>query len=154
VGRAEVMDSVEPGGLGGTFGGNPVACAAALAVLQVFEEEDLLSRANTIGERVMAAMREMQQNHPDIIGEVRGRGPMAAMELVKDPESRAPDKERAAKVAENALQSGLMLLTAGQQGNVIRTLMPLPITDDELEEGLSILAHAISETASHPSRAR
>ncbi|MCA1719252.1 MAG: 4-aminobutyrate--2-oxoglutarate transaminase [Actinobacteria bacterium] len=154
VGRAEVMDSVDPGGLGGTFGGNPVACAAALAVLQVFEEQDLLSRANAIGERVTAAMREMQQNHPDIIGEVRGRGPMAAMELVKDPESRAPDKERAAKVAENALQSGLMLLTAGQQGNVIRTLMPLPITDDELEEGLSILAHAISETASHPSRAR
>jgi len=154
VGRAEVMDSVEPGGLGGTFGGNPVACAAALAVLQVFEEEDLLSRANAIGERVMAAMREMQQNHPDVIGDVRGRGPMAAMELVKDPESRTPDKERAAKVAENALQNGLMLLTAGQQGNVIRTLMPLQITDDELEEGLSILARAISETASHSSRAR
>jgi len=154
VGRAEVMDSVERGGLGGTFGGNPVACAAALAVLQVFEEEDLLSRANAIGERVMAAMREMQQNHPDVIGDVRGRGPMAAMELVKDPESRTPDKERAAKVAENALQNGLMLLTAGQQGNVIRTLMPLQITDDELEEGLSILARAISETASHSSRAR
>jgi 4-aminobutyrate aminotransferase-like enzyme len=97
VGRAEVMDSVEPGGLGGTFGGNPVACAAALAVLQVFEEEDLLSRANAIGERVMAAMREMQQNYPDVIGDVRGRGPMVAMELVKDPESRAPDRERAAK---------------------------------------------------------
>jgi 4-aminobutyrate aminotransferase / (S)-3-amino-2-methylpropionate transaminase / 5-aminovalerate transaminase len=148
VGRAEVMDAVEPGGLGGTFGGNPVACAAALAVLQVFEEEDLLSRANAIGERVMAAMREMQENNPDVIGDVRGRGPMAAMELVKDPEIREPDKERAAKVAENALQSGLMLLTAGQRGNVIRTLMPLPITDAELEEGLSILAHAISETAS------
>jgi 4-aminobutyrate aminotransferase/(S)-3-amino-2-methylpropionate transaminase len=154
VGRAEVMDSVEPGGLGGTFGGNPVACAGALAVLQIFEEEDLLSRANAIGERVMAAMREMQEKHPDVIGDVRGRGPMAAMELVKDPESREPDQERAAKVAENALQSGLMLLTAGQRGNVIRTLMPLPITDDELEEGLYILARAISETAFYPSRAR
>jgi 4-aminobutyrate aminotransferase / (S)-3-amino-2-methylpropionate transaminase / 5-aminovalerate transaminase len=151
VGRAEIMDSVEPGGLGGTFGGNPVACAAALAVLQVFEEEDLLSRANAIGERVMAAMREMQQNHPDAIGDVRGRGPMVAMELVKDPESRAPDRERAAEVAQYALQSGLMLLTAGQQGNVIRTLMPLPITDDELEEGLYILASALGETASRPS---
>jgi 4-aminobutyrate aminotransferase / (S)-3-amino-2-methylpropionate transaminase / 5-aminovalerate transaminase len=93
-------------------------------------------------------MREMQENNPDVIGDVRGRGPMAAMELVKDPKIREPDKERAAKVAENALQSGLMLLTAGQRGNVIRTLMPLPITDAELEEGLSILAHAISETAS------
>lgn len=154
VGRSEVMDSVEPGGLGGTFGGNPVACAAALAVLRVFEEEDLLSQANAIGERVMAAMREMQQNHPYIIGDVRSRGPMAAMELVKDPESRAPDKEHAAKVAENALQDGLLLLTAGQHGNVIRTLMPLPITDDELEEGLSILVRAVSETASHPNRAQ
>ena len=150
TGRAEVMDSVEPGGLGGTFGGNPVACAAALAVLQVFEEEGLLSRANAIGERVMAAMREMQEKQPDVIGDVRGRGPMAAMELVEDPESRAPDRERAARVVENALQSGLLLLTAGQHGNVIRTLMPLPITDDELEEGLSILARAVSETASRP----
>ena len=154
VGRAEVMDSVEPGGLGGTFGGNPVACAAALAVLQVFEEEDLLSRANAIGDRVMAAMREMQQNYPDVIGDVRGRGPMVAMELVKDPESRAPDRERAAKVAHYALQSGLMLLTAGQQGNVIRTLMPLSIADDELEEGLSILARALGKTISRPSPVR
>lgn len=145
-----IMASVEPGGLGGTFGGNPVACAAALAVLQVFEEDDPLSRANAIGGRVMAAMREIQENHPDVIGDVRGRGPMTAMELVEDPESRAPDKERAAKVAENALQSGLMLLTAGQYGNMIRTLMPFPITHDELEEGLSILARAMAETASHP----
>ena len=154
VGRAEVMDSVEPGGLGGTFGGNPVACAAALAVLQIFEEEDLLSRANAIGDRVMAAMREMQQNYPDVIGDVRGRGPMVAMELVKDPESRTPDRERAAKVAYYALQSGLMLLTAGQQGNVIRTLMPLSIADDELEEGLSILARALGKTTSRPSPVR
>jgi 4-aminobutyrate aminotransferase/(S)-3-amino-2-methylpropionate transaminase len=154
VGRAEVMDSVEPGGLGGTFGGNPVACAAALAVLQVFEEEDLLSRANAIGERVMAAMREMQQNYPDVIGDVRGRGPMVAMELVKDPEGRAPDRERAAQVAYHALQTGLMLLTAGQQGNVIRTLMPLSIADDELEEGLSILARALGKTTSRPSPVR
>jgi 4-aminobutyrate aminotransferase/(S)-3-amino-2-methylpropionate transaminase len=154
VGRAEVMDSVEPGGLGGTFGGNPVACAAALAVLQVFEEEDLLSRANAIGERVMATMREMQQNYPDVIGDVRGRGPMVAMELVKDPEGRAPDRERAAQVAYHALQTGLMLLTAGQQGNVIRTLMPLSIADDELEEGLSILARALGKTTSRPSPVR
>ena len=151
VGRAEVMDSVEPGGLGGTFGGNPVTCAAALAVLQVFEEEKLLSRANAIGERVMAALRDMQQKYPDVIGDVRGRGPMVAMELVKDAESHAPDRERAARVVANALKNGLLLLTAGQQGNVIRTLMPLPITDDELEEGLSILARAVSETTSRSS---
>jgi len=146
TGRAEVMDSVQPGGLGTTLGGNPVACAAALAVLEVFEEDDLLSRAGEIGERVKGAMREIQEKHPAVIGDVRGRGPMAAMELVKDPESRIPDGERTAKVAENALQKGLMLLTAGRYANVIRTLMPLSITDDELEEGLSILARAVSET--------
>ena len=146
IGRAEVMDSVEPGGLGGTFSGNPVACAAALAVLKVFEEDDLLSRAGMIGERVMGAIREMQEKYPDFIGDVRGRGPMAAMELVKDPKSRAPDKERAALVAENALQKGLMLLMAGQHANVIRTLMPLSITDDELDEGLCILDRAVGET--------
>ena len=146
TGRAEVMDSVQPGGLGTTLGGNPVACAAALAVLEVFEEDDLVSRAGEIGERVIGAMREIQQKHPDVIGDVRGRGPMAAMELVKDPESRIPDGERTAKVAENALQKGLMLLTAGRYANVVRMLMPLSITDDELEEGLSILARAVSET--------
>ena len=146
TGRAEVMDSVQPGGLGTTLGGNPVACAAAMAVLEVFEEDDLLSRAGEIGERVKGAMREIQEKHPDVIGDVRGRGPMAAMELVKDPESRIPDGERTAKVAENALQKGLMLLTAGRYANVVRMLMPLSITDDELEEGLSILARAVSET--------
>jgi 4-aminobutyrate aminotransferase/(S)-3-amino-2-methylpropionate transaminase len=148
TGKAEIMDSVHPGGLGTTYGGNPVACTAALAVLDVFEEDDLLSRANAIGERVMAAMREIQEKHPDVVGDVRGRGPMVAIEMVKDPESRAPDKERTAKVIGQALQGGLILLVAGQYGNVIRTLMPLPITDDELEEGLSILARAVEEAAS------
>lgn len=147
IGRAEVMDSVHPLGLGTTFGGNPVACAAALAVLETFEEEDLLSRAKAIGERAMNAMREMQEKHP-FVGDVRGRGPMAAMEFVKDPESRAPDKERTAEVIQNALQEGLMLLPAGQYTNVIRTLMPLVVSDDELEEGLSILAHAVDKAAS------
>ena len=148
TGRAEIMDSVGPGGLGTTYGGNPLACASALAVLDIFEEDDLLSRANVIGERVMGAMREIQEKHPDVIGDVRGRGAMVAMELVKEPESRAPDKERTARVIELALQGGLMLLVAGQYGNVIRALMPFPITDDQLDEGLSILAQAVDESAS------
>jgi 4-aminobutyrate aminotransferase / (S)-3-amino-2-methylpropionate transaminase / 5-aminovalerate transaminase len=147
TGRAEIMDSIQPGGLGTTYGGNPVACAAALAVLDVFEEDDLLSRANAIGERVMGAMRDLQEKH-QFVGDVRGRGAMVAMEIVKDPESRAPDKDLTAKVIEQALQEGLILLVAGQYGNVVRTLMPLPITDDELEEGLSILARAVEEAAS------
>ena len=142
-GKAEIMDSVHVGGLGTTYGGNPLACAAALAVLETFEEEDLLARANVIGERVVGALREIHENHPDFVGDVRGRGAMVAMELVKDPESRAPDKERTAKIVEAALQEGLLLLTAGQYSNVIRTLMPLVITDEDLEEGLSILARAV-----------
>jgi 4-aminobutyrate aminotransferase / (S)-3-amino-2-methylpropionate transaminase / 5-aminovalerate transaminase len=141
------MDSVHVGGLGTTYGGNPLACVAALAVLEAFEEEDLLTRANVIGERVMGAMRDIQEKHPDFVGDVRGRGAMVAVELVKDPESKAPDKERTARIVEAALQEGLLLLTAGQYSNVIRVLMPLVITDEELEEGLSILGRAVDAAA-------
>ncbi|MDP8949882.1 MAG: 4-aminobutyrate--2-oxoglutarate transaminase [Actinomycetota bacterium] len=147
TGKAEIMDSVHVGGLGTTFGGNPISCAAALAVLETFEEEDLLSRANVIGERVMGAMSEIQEKHPDFVGDVRGRGAMLAMELVKDPESKTPDKERTARIVEAALQEGLLLLTAGQYSNVIRTLMPFVISDEELEEGLSILGRAVDAAA-------
>jgi 4-aminobutyrate aminotransferase/(S)-3-amino-2-methylpropionate transaminase len=146
TGKAEIMDSIHVGGLGTTFGGNPISCAAALAVLEAFEEEDLLSRANAIGDRVMGAMREIQEKHP-FVGDVRGRGAMMAMELVKDPESRMPDKERTGRIVEAALQKGLLLLTAGQYSNVIRTLMPFVITDEELEEGLSILGRAVDAAA-------
>ena len=147
TGKAEIMDSVHAGGLGTTYGGNPIACAAALAVLDTFEEEDLLSKANALGERVMSAMREIQSRHPDLVGDVRGLGPMAAMEFVTDAETKTPDKERNAKVVQAALQEGLLLLTAGQYGNCIRTLMPLNIAGDELEEGLEILGRAVDSVA-------
>ena len=147
TGKAEIMDSVHAGGLGTTYGGNPIACAAALAVLDTFEEEDLLAKANALGDRVMSAMREIQERHPDFVGDVRGLGPMAAMEFVTDAESKTPDKERNAKIVQAALQEGLLLLTAGQYSNCIRTLMPLNINDDELEEGLAILGRAIDSVA-------
>lgn len=147
TGKAEIMDAVHVGGLGTTYGGNPLACVAALAVIEAFEEDDILGKANALGERVMGAMREIQDKHPDFVGDVRGRGAMAAMELVKDAGSREPDKERTGKVVEAALQEGLLLLTAGQFGNVIRTLMPLNISDDELEEGLKILARVVDSVA-------
>lgn len=147
TGKAEIMDSVHPGGLGTTYGGNPLACAAALAVLDVFEEDDLLSRAGVVGERVMAAMRDIQERHPDFVGDVRGRGAMVAMELVKDSESREPDPERTTKIAGNALQEGLILLTAGPWGNNIRVLVPFAVTDDQLEEGLEILGRAVDAAA-------
>src|SRR5919112_1015612 len=147
TGKKEIMDSIHVGGLGTTYGGNPIACAAALAVLEAFEEEDLLARANAVGERVMATMREIQDRHPDFVGDVRGRGPMAAMEFVTDPESRTPDKQRTGKAIEAALQEGLLLLIAGQYGNCIRTLMPFGITDEELEEGLDVLGRAVDGAA-------
>ncbi len=147
TGKAEVMDAPHVGGLGTTYGGNPLACAAALAVIETFEQEDLLTRANVVGDRIMAAMREIQEKHPEFVGDVRGRGPMAAMELVEDAASRTPDKVRTGKVVEAALQEGLLLLTAGQYSNVIRTLAPLSIADDELEEGLAILARAFDQVA-------
>ncbi len=147
TGRAEIMDSVHTGGLGTTYGGNPIACAAALAVLDTFEEEDLLTQANALGEKVMSAMRDIQDRHPDFVGDVRGLGPMAAMEFVTDAETKTPDMERNARIVQAALQEGLLLLTAGQYGNCIRTLMPLNINDDELEEGLAILERAVDSVA-------
>jgi 4-aminobutyrate aminotransferase/(S)-3-amino-2-methylpropionate transaminase len=141
------MDSVHAGGLGTTYGGNPLACAAALAVLDTFEEEDLLTKANALGDKVMSAMREIQDKHPGFVGDVRGLGPMAAMEFVTDAGSKTPDKERNAKIVQAALQEGLLLLTAGQYSNCIRTLMPLNINDDELEEGLAILGRAVGSVA-------
>ncbi len=147
TGKAEIMDSVHPGGLGTTYGGNPLSCAAALAVLDAFEEDDLLSRADVIGGRVTAAMREIQEKHPDMIGDVRGRGAMVAMELVTDPESKDPDPDRTAKIVGNALQEGLLLLTAGPLGNNLRVLVPFAVTDEQLEEGLEILGRAVDSAA-------
>lgn len=147
TGKAEIMDSVHAGGLGTTYGGNPIACAAALAVLDTFEEEDLVAKGKALGEKVMSAMRGIQERHPDFVGDVRGLGPMAAMEFVTDAESKTPDKERNAKIVQAALQEGLLLLTAGQYSNCIRTLMPLNIADDELEEGLAILGRAVDSVA-------
>ncbi len=147
TGKAEIMDSVHAGGLGTTYGGNAVACAAALAVLETFEEEDLLGRAVALGDKVMGAMRDIQEKHPDFVGDVRGVGPMAAMEFVKDAGSKAPDKERMTQVIRASLQEGLLLLSAGQYSNCVRTLMPLNITDEELDEGLSILGRAIDSVA-------
>jgi len=147
TGKAEIMDSIAPGGVGTTYGGNPLACAAALAVLDTFDEDGLLERAKQVGERVTGAMKGIQADHPDVVGDVRGLGAMTAMEIVTDAESRKPNKVLTARIVENAMKEGLLLVTAGQYGNVIRTLMPLPITDAELDEGLEILSRAVSAAA-------
>ena len=143
VGRAELMDAPAPGGLGGTFGGNPVACAAALAVLAVIERDDICARARRVGDIAMRRMQAMQEGHP-CIGDVRGLGAMTAMELVHNRSSREPAPELAAAVLREAHARGLALLRAGLHDNVIRLLMPLTISDDELAAGLDILEQALN----------
>ena len=139
IGKAEMIDSVTPGGLGGTYGGNPLACAAALATLDVFEEEGLVERARTIGARIERALRELQRRHPKIT-DVRGLGAMLGIEFVDEP-----DKARstyAKRVIEEARSRGLLLMSAGSKADVIRVLVPLVITDDELDTALARLAES------------
>jgi 4-aminobutyrate aminotransferase/(S)-3-amino-2-methylpropionate transaminase len=135
LGKAEIMDAPDEGGVGGTYVGNPVAQAAALAVLDVFAEEGLLERAERIGETIRARMLEWQARHPQI-GDVRGLGAMLALEYVQDPETKEPAPELASRVAEEAANRGLLLLKAGVHSNCNRVLCPLVITDTELEEAL------------------
>ncbi len=142
IGRAELMDAPAPGGLGGTFGGNPVACAAALAVLDVIERDDICARSRRIGDVAIRRMRAMQQRH-DCIGDVRGIGAMTAMELVRHRSSREPDADLTVAILREAHARGLALLRAGLHDNVIRLLMPLTISDDELTGGLDILEQSL-----------
>ncbi len=142
VGRADLMDAAAPGGLGGTFGGNPVACAAALAVLEVIERDDLCGRARRVGAIARARMEAMEERHA-CIGEVRGIGAMTAMELVSDASTREPAPALAGAVVREAHSRGLAILRAGLHDNVIRLLMPLTISDDELTAGLDILDQSI-----------
>jgi len=143
VGRAEVMDASQVGGLGGTYGGNPVACAAALAVLDAYAEDGLVARAAALGRLVEERFARLASRHA-AIGEARGLGAMRALELVKDRKTKEPDKEKTQAVVKRAWENGLLLLSAGTHGNVIRTLMPLVITDAELDEGLEVLDHALA----------
>jgi 4-aminobutyrate aminotransferase / (S)-3-amino-2-methylpropionate transaminase / 5-aminovalerate transaminase len=142
VGRAEIMDAPVAGGVGGTYVGNPVAQAAALAVLDVIDDEGLLERSAAIGETMRARMLSWQERWP-AIGEVRGLGAMLAIELVADPATRKPSKELAKRVTREALQRGLLLITCGVYGNCIRVLVPLVITDAELEEALGAWEEAL-----------
>jgi 4-aminobutyrate aminotransferase / (S)-3-amino-2-methylpropionate transaminase / 5-aminovalerate transaminase len=144
VGRAAVMDAVHPGGLGGTFGGNPVACAAALGVLEVMEAPEFLARAQLVGEMVAASFEAFATRFA-CVGEARGVGAMRALEIVTDRESLVPDPARTQRLVALAMQRGLLLLTAGLQGNVIRTLMPLSISDAELAEGLAVLERCLED---------
>jgi 4-aminobutyrate aminotransferase/(S)-3-amino-2-methylpropionate transaminase len=146
VGRAEVMDAPGPGGLGGTYGGNPVACAAGLAVLDVMRDEKLPERAARIGSIVEERMRTWAAEHT-LVGDVRVMGAMAGMELVRDRKTKTPADTETAQILALAREKGLILLRAGIHHNVIRTLMPLVITDDQLNDGLDIIGTALAEVA-------
>jgi len=142
IGRQAVMDAPEPGGLGGTYAGSALGCAAGLAVLEVIQEEDLCSRALQIGERLVAGLERLRARYPDRVGDIRALGAMVALELVTDGDAAKPDAALAKALCNKAIESGLILLSCGVRGNVIRILAPLTIDMDHLEEGLGILEAA------------
>jgi 4-aminobutyrate aminotransferase/(S)-3-amino-2-methylpropionate transaminase len=142
TGRAELMDKVHPGGLGGTFGGNPLACAAALAAIDTIESDGLLERARDIGAVMLARLGAVAASNP-AVGDARGRGAMVAVELV-GPDGITPDKSAAARVLATCHAQGVLVLSAGTYGNVVRLLPPLVIPDDLLDEGLGVLEVALS----------
>jgi 4-aminobutyrate aminotransferase / (S)-3-amino-2-methylpropionate transaminase / 5-aminovalerate transaminase len=144
TGRADVMEAAHPGGLGGTYGGNPLACAAALAVLDAMERERIPERARRAGERIARRFRGWAESYP-WIGDVRGLGAMVGMELVGDPVLRTPDKALTGRLLGAALERGLILLSSGTYGNVVRVLAPLTIEDAVLDEGLEVMGEALAE---------
>lgn len=143
VGRAEMMDSVHPGGVGSTFGGNPLSCAAALAVMDMVQSADLVARAAAIGEVMRERLRALHDRYPSI-GDVRGRGAMWAVEFVRDRGSKVPAPERAARVIEESYRRGVIVLKAGAFDNVVRLLPPLVITDEQLEQGMDAFEEAVA----------
>jgi 4-aminobutyrate aminotransferase/(S)-3-amino-2-methylpropionate transaminase len=149
TGRAEVMDAPNPGEIGGTYGGSPLGCVAALAVIEKMERENLSARAQRIGEIIQNHFKVMSTKFP-IIADVRGMGAMCAVEFL-DPATRKPLKEFVANLVKKSYESGVILLSAGVHGNVIRFLTPLVITYDQLEEGLDIIAESIGGLAQNES---
>ncbi len=145
IGREEVMQAAEPGGLGGTYAGNPIACAAALAVLDVIEDEQLLARADRIGSHIKARLHHIAQRNDTLpIGAIRGPGAMIGFEIFKERGGTEPDAEATRQVTARAMQQGLVLLSCGIYGNVIRVLVPLTVEDHILDEGLTKLEHALA----------
>ena len=146
IGKAEIMDAAEPGGLGGTYGGSPLGCAAGHAVLDVIEEEGLCARAEAVGDKIKRRCLALRQSDPGI-GDVRGPGSMCAIELIKDGDDSRPDPDRTKAIVHEAREQGLLLLACGVRGNVLRFLPPLTIEDAVLEEALDRLEAAIKATA-------
>lgn len=143
TGKAEILDAPHPGGIGGTYGGSPVACAAAIAAINILKTESFLARARTVGELMHIAMQEWKTKY-SVIGDVRGLGAMQLVEFVKDRDTKEPDMEVAMEVIKDAIGNGLILIRAGLFSNCIRLLPPIVITDEQLKEGLEVLEAAIA----------
>jgi 4-aminobutyrate aminotransferase len=149
VGRTDIMDASGPGGLGGTYAGNPVACAAAHTVLDIIKDEDLCGRANAIGDIILGRSRELAaRSNLNCIGDVRGLGAMCAVEFVKDVKSGEPAPELTAQVLKSANERGLILLSCGTYGNVVRFLPPLTASDEIVKEGMDIFEASLTEAVS------
>jgi 4-aminobutyrate aminotransferase/(S)-3-amino-2-methylpropionate transaminase len=151
VGKAQIMDAPGPGGLGGTYAGSPIACAAGLAVLEVIECERLCARAEALGVMMTSTLRELQREIP-AIGEVRGLGSMVAIELVRNRDPHQPDADLTKALTKRAAEKGLVLLSCGLYGNVIRFLVPLTASDDLVREGLGIVTESLRELVAAPTR--
>lgn len=147
IGRKEIMEEASPGELGGTYAGSPLGCRAALAVLDIIEKQDLNTRSVEVGAKVMDHFARLAEKY-DIIGDVRGLGSMCALEFVTDRATREPNKDIVSSIVAEANKRGLITLSAGLFGNVLRVLMPLVITDEQLEEGLTILEESIEAAVS------
>ena len=154
MGKAAVMDGALPGTIGGTYGGNPVACAAALATIELMDELNLCGRANAIGDMVRGRFGELQQRFPTWIGDVRGLGAMIAMELVTDGDPNKPATDVTNEILAGCVARGLLIIRAGIDGNVIRVLTPLVMDDKQLHQGLDILSEEIEKVVNNHHRLR
>lgn len=146
IGKASIMDAPTPGGLGGTYGGNPIACAAALAVLDVFAEEKLLDKAQALGRQLLSGFQGLQERH-NAIGTVRGQGAMLALEFVKDRASKAPDAAVAQKVIDNLREEGVLAIKCGVHRNIVRCLVPLVAEEAVVEQALAAFDRAVSRAS-------
>ncbi len=147
TGKAEIMDGPHPGGLGGTYSGNPLACVAALASMKLINTPEFLSRAMEVGMKMRGEMEALQREYPHLIGDVRGLGSMLAMELVKDPATKEPNMDATGALTAATLQRGLITIRAGLYSNCLRLLPPLNIADDVLDEGLAVLRASVADIA-------
>lgn len=144
TGRAEIMDAPNPGEIGGTYGGSPLGCVAALKVIEMMEQDQLPARANEIGRQIMERFRQFEARFP-FVGGARGLGAMCAFEMVKDETSKTPDKEKTTRFIQECNRRGMIVMSAGLYSNVIRLLSPLVITDDQMTEGLDIIEEVLTE---------